>query len=345
MWRAIARQAGWARRLAALLYLAGGFALQSAAAAHADLSALQSKVEAARSQATSLVAQLQANQSQLASAQQQAAAAANREQQFNGLLANGQRRSARLAGRVRISERRLTVEKARLQRVREELARRVVAIYESGSPNTAGVVLGGGDFNELLTQSEYLREIESSDSALAERVAQMRNSVRHELTLVAALKARIDAYDARLALARSQISAVRARAQASAAHLQSIASARASSLATLKSNIGRWLSDIQAAQAAAAQRVDRAAAETTVERWLGGPYSIPSYIVMCESGGNYGAVNVSSGAGGAYQILPSTWRLYGGRGAPQDAPKPEQASPAAQIWAATGPGAWVCGGG
>ena len=38
---------------------------------------------------------------------------------------------------------------------------------------------------------------------------------------------------------------------------------------------------------------------------------------MCESGGNFGAVNPSSGAGGAYQILPSTWSLYGGRGAPQ----------------------------
>ena len=79
-----------------------------------------------------------------------------------------------------------------------------------------------------------------------------------------------------------------------------------------------------------------AAAEETVERWLGGPYSIPTYIVMCESGGNYGAVNPSSGAGGAYQILPSTWQLYGGKGAPQDAPKAEQDRIAAEIWADSG---------
>ena len=45
---------------------------------------------------------------------------------------------------------------------------------------------------------------------------------------------------------------------------------------------------------------------------------------MCESGGNYSAVNPSSGAGGAYQILPSTWELYGGQGEPQNAPKAEQ---------------------
>ena len=48
----------------------------------------------------------------------------------------------------------------------------------------------------------------------------------------------------------------------------------------------------------------------------GGPYAIPTYIVMCESGGNYRAYNASSGAGGAYQILPSTWETYGGEGLP-----------------------------
>ena len=64
---------------------------------------------------------------------------------------------------------------------------------------------------------------------------------------------------------------------------------------------------------------------------------------MCESGGNYGAVNTSSGAGGAYQILPSTWALYGGQGLPQDAPKAEQDRIAAEIWEDSGPSAWVCG--
>ena len=45
---------------------------------------------------------------------------------------------------------------------------------------------------------------------------------------------------------------------------------------------------------------------------------------MCESGGNWDAVNPSSGAGGAYQILPSTWELYGGEGDPEDASPAQQ---------------------
>jgi muramidase (phage lysozyme) len=71
-------------------------------------------------------------------------------------------------------------------------------------------------------------------------------------------------------------------------------------------------------------------------------YSIPVSIVMCESGGNYRAVNPSSGAGGAYQILPSTWTAYGGTGLPQDAPPAEQDAIAAKIYASGGPSQWSC---
>jgi hypothetical protein len=71
-------------------------------------------------------------------------------------------------------------------------------------------------------------------------------------------------------------------------------------------------------------------------------YSIPSSIVQCESQGNYGAVNPSTGAGGAYQIMPSTWRAYGGSGSPQNASKAEQDSVAAKIYNSAGASQWSC---
>ena len=132
---------------------------------------------------------------------------------------------------------------------------------------------------------------------------------------------------------------MRGEAEAAAAHLHSVAAARSASLATLKSKIG----ELGRATSRPPKPPSRPTAEEPrVERWLGGPYSIPTYIVMCESGGNYGALNPSSGAGGAYQILPSTWELYGGQGAPHEAPKAEQDRIAAEIWADSGGGAWVC---
>jgi peptidoglycan hydrolase-like protein with peptidoglycan-binding domain len=81
---------------------------------------------------------------------------------------------------------------------------------------------------------------------------------------------------------------------------------------------------------------------TTTTTTSSGGYSIPASIVQCESGGSYSAVNPSSGAGGAYQILPSTWQAYGGQGLPQDAPAAEQDRIAAEIYARQGGSAWSC---
>ena len=170
--------------------------------------------------------------------------------------------------------------------------------------------------------------------------------------MVTALRARAVAYDERLAAARAEIAAVREAAAASAARLAAIAGEREAALATLKSDISEWVGEVEqikaeeakaAREAAASAAAAEAEAQEEVGRWLGGPYSIPTYIVLCESGGNYSALNPSSGAGGAYQVLPSTWELYGGQGEPQNAPKAEQDRIAGEIWADSGSSAWVCG--
>ncbi|HWO46691.1 MAG TPA: transglycosylase family protein, partial [Solirubrobacterales bacterium] len=255
------------------------------------------------------------------------------------LLAEGRERAAELARKLADTRHRLAVEKARLQRSRRVLAERLVAIYESGMPSTADLVLGAGDYEDFVTQSDYLRAISEADSALADRVAEVRGAVHEQVLRVAELRAEAIAYDERLEGARAEIAEVRAAAEAAAGRLASLQGSREASLATLKSDIAEWVEEIQEARLAESE----AEAEEEVGRWLGGPYSIPTYIVMCESGGNYSAVNPSSGAGGAYQILPSTWELYGGKGLPNEAPKAEQDRIAAEIWADSGPSAWVCG--
>lgn len=68
---------------------------------------------------------------------------------------------------------------------------------------------------------------------------------------------------------------------------------------------------------------------------------IPQYICQRESGGNYGAVNPSSGAGGLYQIMPSTWNAVAGQigrpdligTPPQYAAPSDQDAIATALWA------------
>ncbi len=338
------------RGRAALCAVAVSACAAAVPAGAADIDALETKVADAEAQAGALAADLEAKQAQLVAAQQQAAVAAAREARLSALLAVGQERAAELADRVAAAEGRLEREKQRLRRARRALAKRLVAIYTSGMPDPTSVILGSDNFEDLVTRSDYLHMVEDSDSRLAARVEQVRDAVRARLRITAELKRRADAYNARVAAARSQIASVRAAAESAAAELAAIAASRQATIATLQSNIGVWIEDIQAArraaaeEAAAAEAASEAAAQEEVGSWLGGPWSIPAYIVMCESGGNYSAVNPSSGAGGAYQIMPSTWDLYGGEGAPHEASKQEQDDIASQIWADSGPGAWVCAG-
>lgn len=331
-------------RLAALLCAALGLTfLILANPGRASIAGLEAKLSAGREEASSFAAELQSAQAELAAAEGEAAAASARERKLTNLLASGEEKAARLAADVRRTQHQLELEKRRLRRARAALAARLVAIYESGAPSTASVILAANSIDELAIRTEYLERIQQSDSDLALRVAEVRRTIASALRRVAALKARVDAYNERLAAARSEVVSVREAAEAAAARLQSVEASRQASLAKLKASIGTWVEEVQAAKAARAERISAEEAEGEVERWLGGPYAIPAYIVMCESGGNYGAINPSSGAGGAYQILPSTWELYGGQGEPQNAPKSEQDRIAAEIWADSGPSAWVCG--
>jgi septal ring factor EnvC (AmiA/AmiB activator) len=303
----------------------------------ADIDALEAKLTSARDEAGAIAAGLRESKQRLAGAEGEAAEAAAREERLSALLAEGEERAAELSRRLHATRVRLGEERARLRRSRAALAERLVAIYESGMPSTTDLIFGAGDYDELVTRADYLRAIEESDSALAARVAQVAAAVRREAERVAELEQRAIAYNERLVAARSEIAAVREAAQAAAARQEAIGAERAAALASLKADIEEWVGELEEARAAS-----RAEAEAEVGRWLGGPYSIPTYIVMCESGGDYGALNPSSGAGGAYQILPSTWESYGGQGAPHEAPKAEQDRIAAEIWADSGGSAWVC---
>jgi hypothetical protein len=144
----------------------------------------------------------------------------------------------------------------------------------------------------------------------------------------------------RVAAARNQIAKIRADSAQRAATLASARAAAQASLSDLRSRMAGWTAQVRELQAAAGTRGDAAG---TVQQWFG-DFAIPRDIVMCESGGNYGALNPSSGAGGAYQMLPETYEGLGGQhAAPHLAPKSEQDRLASKLWdRGRGRGNWEC---
>jgi resuscitation-promoting factor RpfC len=80
-------------------------------------------------------------------------------------------------------------------------------------------------------------------------------------------------------------------------------------------------------------------ASTSTATYSGGS-GYQACVIAAESGGNASAVNASSGAGGLYQFLPSTWAALGHSGLPQNASVAEQNQAYQQEYAQSGTSAW-----
>jgi septal ring factor EnvC (AmiA/AmiB activator) len=313
-------------------------ALGAASSGAQDIGALNAKIDGARAQAQGLAAEIDSASAELAATQSRALAAAAHEAELSATLARGEEREARLEAEARAAGARLEAARARLGRALDTLATRLVEIYKNGTTDPAVILLEAEGFDDLTTRMEYLQRIEAADEGLIVRVRALREQVAAQLVALERAEAEAAAFNEQVAAARDQIASVRAAAEAQATALAEARSRRQAALESLQGQVGEWSAEVQRLE-----RISAREADEEVSEWFG-DWAIPESIVQCESGGNWDAVNPSSGAGGAYQILPSTWELYGGEGNPEDASPAQQSEIASQIWADSGSAAWVCAG-
>ncbi len=241
----------------------------------------------------------------------------------------------------------------RLARARLFLSRQLVSSYEGDHPDLVSVVLNANGFNNLLNQISFLGRVEHQQQAIISFTRQ----AKAQADTAAAQLAKLEANDLRA----TQLTALHERAlegmngllQSKQAALQRARYAQQLALDAsrargrqLQSKIARIHAQ-QAAAAAAAARAAASASSTPSGPALGpsGGWAIPYAIVLCESGGQNLPPN-SAGASGYYQIIPSTWRLFGGSGpAAYLASKAEQDAIASKIWnGGAGASNWVCAG-
>jgi septal ring factor EnvC (AmiA/AmiB activator) len=240
--------------------------------------------------------------------------------------------------------------RAQLAHARMILAAQLVSNYEGSKPNIVTVVLNSNGFTQLLDQLNFLKRAEQQQQAL--------------ITVTKAAKARADAAAVKLGhLTQADTKATDATAtQASAlAGMNALLDSRQSALskaqgaqeaalaasrahgAALRSQISKVEAEQAAAAAAANQVSDTAFSGGGLGANAG--WAIPYAIVLCESGGQNLPPN-SAGASGYYQIMPATWKLFGGSGpAAYLTSKSEQDAVAARIWnGGAGASNWVCAG-
>ncbi|HUO74635.1 MAG TPA: transglycosylase family protein [Solirubrobacteraceae bacterium] len=341
-----------ATALAVVVALAAAPAGELQSAGASSIGQLNSQLGAQQAHQQSLSASLSRLAGLISALDGQISLVQSREATVRAELA--QDRAALAKAQVALAKERALVAmlRGRLARARMLLSRQLVSSYEGDRPDLVTVVLDANGFTDLLEKLDFLHRAEQqqqtiisvtraakaqADSA-AKQLARLEASDR-EMTQAATVHAQ--ALAGMNALLQSRQAAL---AQARAAQQAALAASRATAN-RLQSQINR----LKAEQAAAAAA--RAAASATIPTAAGpalgpsGGWVIPYAIVLCESGGQNLPPN-SAGASGYYQIIPSTWKLFGGTGpAAYLASKSEQDAVASRIWnGGAGASNWVCAG-
>jgi septal ring factor EnvC (AmiA/AmiB activator) len=327
-----------------------------------ELNAKQSELNANQTEQQQLSSKLAVLQHEIQTLSSQISLVQSRESEVQATLRYDRAKLQSAHAALERERARAAMLRRELVRARHILAVELVARYEQPQPSLVSVVLEANGFNQLLEQLQYLRNAENqvqSAIALTQRAKSRAEAATVRLGHLAAM-------DRQLAAATE----VQARAlegmnqllQSRQSALTDVRSAQQSALgaaqargAQLRAAIASVQAQQQAAEraaaAAAAAAAARAAAEAQsappsgVSATPGGGWAIPNSVVSCESGGQNLPPN-SAGASGYYQILPSTWRLFGGSGrAAYLASKAQQDAVASRIWnGGAGASDWVCSG-
>ena len=141
----------------------------------------------------------------------------------------------RATAKLAAEKRRLARIRERLQRALEVLRERLVAIYETGSPDMLGVVLDSANWSEATARAGYLSQIQEYDNAVAGRVKVLRDQARAAVERMKAIRLQLE--QARDAIAAKEREAAEARdsAEARFAELKAAQAARQEVLDSLSS--------------------------------------------------------------------------------------------------------------
>jgi septal ring factor EnvC (AmiA/AmiB activator) len=332
-------------------------AVPVASSADPSLGQLKSQLNAEQGHEQSLAASIASLSHLISSLSSQITLVETREAAVRADLARDRAQLAAVQRALTREQRLLALLRGRLARARMLLARQLVTNYEQAKPTLVSVVLESHGFRDLLDQLTFLRDAQKQQQVI--------------ITITREAKVRADAAAGHLAVLRAndrQITIATAQRVRALAGMNSLLHSKQAALARARgiqqsalvasrargSHLQAEIGHIEAEQAAAA----RAAAAASAGSGAGGTptpagptygpsggWAIPYAIVLCESGGQNLTPN-SAGASGYYQIMPATWKLFGGTGpAAYLASKSEQDAVASRIWnGGAGASNWVCAG-
>ncbi len=228
----------WAALPALVLLLCAltmiGRATDAPASLESNRDATQGKLDEVRQNKGVLTTTISRYNSRIGTLQGRVSALRNREVEVQQLLDEKQAQLER-------AEAVLATEKAHLVKVRGHLRssllsfrKRLVSIYETGTPDVLGVVLASDGWSDLVSRGEYLDHLQSQDQRLVDRVRDLRNESRAVVNRLRAARDQIE--EARNTIAEQKQALVQTRSsiEAHQSKLRDARGVREDALAQIK---------------------------------------------------------------------------------------------------------------
>jgi cell wall-associated NlpC family hydrolase len=112
---------------------------------------------------------------------------------------------------------------------------RLVAIYETGSPDMVSVVLESETFSQASTRAEYLNRIQDYDDSVADRVKTLRDQAKEAVARMAEIRRQLKGARDAIAVKEREAAAARAEAEARFGELKAAQAERQRALDELAS--------------------------------------------------------------------------------------------------------------
>jgi len=195
----------------------------------------QGKLDAVREEGSALAETIAEQNAAIDSMIGEVSALRQRQAALEAELAEKQAELERATAALEKEKEHLARVRERLQRALDILRERLVAIYESGSPDLVNLVLDSDDWAEMEAQTEYLNRIQSYDDSVVGRVKTLRDQVTGAVARLADARAEVkDARDS-IAAAEREAAAAKAEAESRFAELKAAQAERQQAMDALES--------------------------------------------------------------------------------------------------------------
>jgi peptidoglycan hydrolase CwlO-like protein len=221
--------------LAALCLLALGEAPAPARSLQEERQSTEGKLAHVRQSQSSLSATIAAQNKAIDSMIGEVSALRRRQAAVEAELSAKQAELDRATAKLAADRHRLALVRARLQRALEILRERLVAIYESGSPNMLNVVLESASWSQMSARADYLSQVQEYDNSVAGRVKALRDQARAAVRRMTAVRLQIKRARDAIAATEREVAAAKASAEARFAELKAAQAARRRTLESLES--------------------------------------------------------------------------------------------------------------